>query len=32
MVHQQGTVVSWKAWTSAPYQQDSGSKASSVTK
>ena len=32
MVHQQGTVVSWKAWTSAPYQQDSGSKASSATK
>jgi hypothetical protein len=32
MVHQQGTVVSWKAWTSAPYQQDSGSKASSGTK
>jgi hypothetical protein len=32
MVHQQGTVVSWKAWTSAPYRQDSGSKANSATR
>jgi len=32
MVHQQGTVVSWKAWTSAPYRQDAGSKASATTK
>jgi len=31
MVHQQGTVVSWKAWTSAPYRQDAGSKASATT-
>ena len=32
MIHQQGNVVSWKTWTSAPYHQDLASKASASTK
>ena len=28
MVHQQGNVVGWRAWISAPYSQDAGSTAS----
>jgi Right handed beta helix region len=31
MVHQQGNVVSWKAWTAAPYHQDEGSTGSIST-
>jgi hypothetical protein len=29
MILQQGNVVSWKTWTSAPYRQDAGSRPSS---
>jgi Right handed beta helix region len=31
MIYQQGNVVSWRTWTSAPYRQDKGSTASSST-